>query len=238
MANIADIRSRVLLRIKDAAKSLDADGVTETVDASIASAVEEYGKVRPRETATVCDGAATFKYSLTAATPILTGFDAALSQITSIAYPYTTTTADLTYLEDYEWKVQQLADGLWLWFITATPSAAEDFLVTWTLPHTCSGSALTVPASDYEAVADLAAAHALLAMSGLYVQSLDNSISADAVNRQSKASEYRSLSTQYRKAYDLKMGSGAATGPAFAIGDIDRLDGDGGDYFFHGRRRF
>lgn len=238
MATIADIRSRVLLRVKDAAKSLDADGVTETVDASIASAVEEYGKVRPRETATVCDGTGTFKYSLTAANPILTGFDASLSSITSIAYPYTTTTADLTLLEDYEWRIQQLADGLWLWFITATPSASEDFLVTWTLPHTCSGSSLTVAASDYEAVADLAASHAFLAMSGIYVQSLDNSIAADSVNRQSKAAEYRSLAAQYRKAYDLKMGSGVATGPAFAIGDMDRADGAGEDYFFHGRRRF
>lgn len=238
MASIADIRSRVLLRIKDAAKSLDTDGVTETVDTCIASAVEEYGKVRPRETATVVDGTGTFKYSLTATSPVLAGFDASLSQITSIVYPYTTTTADLPVLEDYEWRVQQLADGLYLWFITATPSASEDFLVAWTLPHTCSGSALTVPASDYEAVADLAAAHSLLALASVYVQSLDNSISADSVNRQSKASEYRSQAAQYRKAYDLKMGSGAATGPAFVIGDMDRADGAGEDYFFHGRRRF
>jgi len=238
MASIADIRSRVLLRIKDAAKSLDTDGVTEAVDSSIASAVEEYGKVRPRKTATVVDGAATFKYSLTATSPVLTGFDAELSEVLSIAYPYTTTTADLTYLEDYEWRVQQLADGLYLWFITATPSAAEDFLVEWTLPHTCSGSSLTVPASDYEALADLAASHALLVLANVYAQSVDLSITADGVNRLTKPDLYRQMAREYRKAYDSKMSSGAATGPAFAIGDIDRADGDGRDYHFHGRKRF
>lgn len=238
MASIADIRSRVLLRIKDAAKSLDTDGVTEAVDSSIASAVEEYGKVRPRHTATVVDGTGAFKYSLTASSPILTGFDAGLSEILSIVYPYTTTDQDLSVLEDYEWRIQQLADGLWLWFITATPSASEHFLVNWTLPHACSGSTLTLPASDYEAVADLAASHALLVLANVYAQSVDVSISADSVNRLTKPDLYRQMAREYRKAYESKMSSGAATGPAFAIGDIDRADGDGRDYHFHGRKRF
>lgn len=238
MASIADIRSRVVTRLKDAATSLDSAETTRAVDSSIVSAVEEYGKIRPAKAAAVVTGAATHKYSLTAATPVLTGFVDGFSIIESIVYPYISTSQALPAMEADEWRVQRLADGLYLWFTASSPSATEYFLAEFTKPHTCSASALTVATSDYEAVADLAASHALTILANFYVQSVEASISADSVNRMSKAAEYRSMAKAYRESYKLKMSSGAATGGALTIADVDRLDTPGRDYMFHGRRRF
>lgn len=238
MPTIADIRTRAVLRIKDAAQSLDVSPATDAIDAAIVSAIEEYGKVRPSVAAAVVAGTGAFKYSLTASTPVLAGFDARLSVITSIVYPYDATAQDIQKLEDDDWNLVRLADGLWLWFSDVVPASGQSFLAEYTKPHTCSASALTVEASDYEAVADLSASLALLVLANNYVQSIDGSIAADAVNRQSKASEYRSMASAYRKAYELKMSSGSATGPAMAIAEMDRSDSAGADYHFHGRRRF
>lgn len=236
MASIADIRSRVVTRLKDAALSLDTADTTKGIDSGILSAVEEYGKVRPARAAVSVTGAATHKYSLTDTSPVLSGFSAGLSVILSIVYPYVTTSQDLPFLEPDEWLIKQLPGGLYLWFTEHSPTASEAFLVEFTKPHTCSGSALTVDASDYEAVSDLAASHALTILANFYVQSVETSISADSVNRLSKAQEYRAMAKAFREAYKLKMASGESTGGAMAIGDIDRVDTYRRDYLFHDRR--
>ncbi len=236
MANIADIRTRVAARIHDAAKSLDPAGLTTSADAAIVSALSEFEKVRPCEASQVVSGTGAFKYSLTDSAPVLTGFVDGFSMIKSIVCPYDSTSQEIITLEDEDWRILRLATGLWLWFPAIIPASGTSFLVEFTKRHTASASALTVNAGDYEAIADLAACHALLILANNYVQSIDGAISADAVNRQSKASEYRSMAVQYRKAYEMKMSSGTPTGGVSIITDTDRNDNFGRDYLFHGRR--
>jgi len=240
MPNIADIRTRVVPRIKDAALSLDPVNVTTSIDAAIASAVSEYSNVKPNTTAAIVNGTGAFKYSLTAASPVLAGFDPVSSVVTNICYPYNAAVQNPPNLDADEWQIRRLNDGLWLWFLINIPGASETFLAEYTAPHTVSASVLTVAPSDYEAVSDLSAAHALLMLADFYIQSIDGSIAADSVNRLSKAQEYRAAAKTFRDAYDLKMSSGVATGPALAIGDMDRNYSDPYqvDYHFHGRRRF
>ena len=237
MATIADIRARVAHRLKDGAQAIDGgSGSYKALDAAILSAVEEYGKVRPAKATASVTGAGTHKYSLTAATPVVTGFSAGLSIIRSIVYPYVAASQELIYRESDEWQITDLSDGLYLWFLAASPTAAETFLVSFTKPHTCSATDLTVDASDYEAVADLAASHALTVLANFYVQSVDATIQADSVNRLSKSGEYRAMAKAYRDSYKLKMASGASTGGAMAIGDIDRLATNRRQYLFHDSR--
>lgn len=236
MATIADIRARVAARIQDAAKSLDAAGQTADLDAAISSARAEFEKVRPLIAVQSVVGTGTHKYSLTDSSPILTGFVDGLSEIKSIVCPYDSTAQAITPLEDEDWKLVRLAGGLWLWFPDLSPTSSQYMLIEFTKAHTCDKSTLTVLAADYEALADLSACHALLILANAYVQSVDGSITADAVNRQSKASEYRSMAGAFRKAYEMKMASGSPTGAVSIITDTDRADNFGRDYLFHGRR--
>lgn len=236
MATIADIRARVAARVHDSAKSLDPAGVTTSIDVAIGSARAEFEKARPLVASQVVTGTGTHKYSLTDSSPILTGFVDGLSVIRSIVCPYDATSQNIEPLEEEDWKLVRLAGGIYLWFTYLVPTASQSMLIEFTKAHTCDKSTLTVLAADYEAMADLAASHALLILANNYVQSIDGSITADAVNRQSKASEYRSMAAAYRKAYELKMASGQATGGVSIIADADRSDSAGRDYLFHGRR--
>lgn len=238
MASIAEIRKRVTSRIQDSARSLDAAGLTQNIDSAITSSLEEFSKARPLEIVEEIDGNGTFKVKLTGTSPAVNYYSAGLSEILSVVYPYVATDAIRTELEDFDFEIRRLPDGLYLCFPTATPTASEKILVEYTGRHRATSSELTVDESDWEAVADLAAHHAFLSLAAQYVQSVQPDISADAVNRSTKPDLYRSLARSFREAYDKKMASGTATGAASVLVDLDRPSSDGRDYLVHDRRRF
>ena len=182
------------------------------------------------------DGDGGFDYALPS------GFTDGFSLVQAIFYPYETTDQDPPALDPDEWTLFRTATGLKIRFLADSPTAAEDFLVQYTAPHTLSAATSTIPATDDEAVADLAAAEAYLMLAGYFaVQANDNSISVDSVDRRTKAQECRDQSAAYRKSYARKIGADTETvRPASAWGDVDSAFGDftRSDYFAHGRRRF
>jgi hypothetical protein len=232
-SNIGDIRNKVIPRLKGDSHLTSAPG--GDVDAAILSAVEEYQKTYPLEKVLKIAGDGGFKYAIAS----LTGFVDGFSSVKQVAYPYVTTDQIPAWLEGDEFGLVRNESGLFLWFPLAKPAGTEFFLVVFTIPHTASASAWTPPATDDEALADLAAAYACDALATFYSQSTDASLTADSVQHLTKAAEYRASARRYRDSYKAKINAGHADVPAMAIGEIDRTFGttQGHDYFFHGRRR-
>jgi hypothetical protein len=254
-SNIGDIRSGIPPRIKDTAGKLTAvvgNGavdLTKDVDAAIFSALEQYGKARPRERAALVTGAGAlvFDYALDGGSPTLAGYIGGFSSITDILYPWSAATPNLDPLPREEYTVMCLSSGIVLRFFLARPLATEQFLVNYTTPHALDTTQSTVRASDDEALKDLAAAFACDELASFYAHSTDPNIQADAVNNMSKAGEYRAMAKEFRNAYAAKMDAagaaadgqgGAVVPPALAIAQIqDSFYGQPSRHFFHGRQR-
>lgn len=228
---LTTIRTKVTGRVRDGASKLD----STNLDVAIAGALAEYQRARPREVSVVVDGAGTFDYTVSSA---LTAFVEGLSQIREIVYPYDATEQAPTALERDQWALVRVNGTLKLRFLSATPTASEDFHVAYTAPHTLDANGSTVWAADEEALADLAASYACEALAGHYQQTSESSLSADSVERRSIADGYRSQAARWRKAYEAKMGAEAADGPAAAVVTVPgRLSTPWSERrFFHDRR--
>lgn len=233
-SNIGDIRIKLPSRIKDGAEQLSVSPGGD-LDTAIISAVAEYSREHPQEKAVRIAGTGAFKYAIAG----LTGFVDGFSGVLGVAYPHLTTDQFLPWLQTEEFAVMRDDSGVFLWFGRAIPATGEFFLVVFTAPHVANASTWTPPATDDEALADLAAANCFDYLAALYSQEVDSSVGADVVNRISKAAEYRANARRYRESYTTKMSSGAAGTAAVAMGDIDRFYGtqQGHEYFFHGGRR-
>jgi hypothetical protein len=233
-SNIGDIRAKVTPRLQDAGANLSATPGGD-VDVAIQAAVGEYQREHPLEKAVRIAGSGAFKYAISG----LTGFVDGSSGLLGVAYPHATTDQFLNFLEDDAFGIVRDDTGAFLWFVSARPATGEFFLVVFTAPHTVSATVWTPPASDDEALADLATAYCFQLLAGRYSQETESSISADVVNRLTKAAEARANARIWREAYASKMSSGSSGSAAVAMGDIDRFFGtqQGHDYFFHGGRR-
>ena len=233
-SNIGDIRAKIPSRLQDAAASLTATPGGD-IDVAIQAAVAEYQREHPLEKAVRIAGTGAFKYAISG----LTGFVDGFSGILGVAYPHLTTDQFLSFLESEEFGIVRDDSGAFLWFVSARPASTEFFLVVFTAPHVVSATTWTPPASDDEALADLATAYCFQALAGRYSQDTESSISADSMNRLTKAQEARANARLWRENYQIKISSGKAGSAAVAMGDIDRFFGtqQGHEYFFHGGRR-
>jgi hypothetical protein len=241
-ANIGEIRAGVIGqdgkhgRIQDIdSKLTTSPDLTCDVDLAILSAKEQYEKVRPREVTLKLDGTGAFDYAVSA----LTGFVVGSSSILAVHYPYVTTEQIPLPLEKEWYTLLQLDSGTVLRFLIHQPTALEDFLVTFTAPHVLTAAASTIPAADDQALMDLAAANCCDMLAALYAKDVDSTILADSVDRRGKSDNYRSMAASFRRLWDFKMQTGAASQAAVVMGDIDRQGfGHMGrlDYFFHGWR--
>ncbi len=241
-SNIGEIRQAVLGpdgisgRVKDGSRRLTVTpAMTCDADVAILAAVEEYGKARPREIALLVTGDGTFDYPVATKLP---GFSDGFSSIASVVYPWDATASRPPVLSSDGYALTRLSTGLVLRFFDVVPTASQQFLATFSAPHTVNVSTCTVRPSDDEALKDLAAAHCCELLAGFYNQVVDSSIGADAVDRRSLADMYRSQARRWRESYDAKMQSDKSDGAAFAVATIRTGFGNQqrSDYFSHGRR--
>jgi hypothetical protein len=234
-------------RVRDAAGKLSATATQTAMDTALA----EYSRDKPRSVVVLVEGDGGFDYPVdefgaaeagaTASTQWAPGF----SVLRDVIYPYDPTARVLPSLEADTYAVVTLPDGETLRFLAHTPSATEDFLVTFTRPHEVTQAVGTVPACDEAAVCSLAAACALDSLAALYAQATDSTFNADVADHRGRSSEYQALARTYRQQYYIHVGrkaNGDGSARPAASGRVD-LDGAFGDpwrtdRFFHGRRRF
>jgi hypothetical protein len=236
VSTLATFRAKIDSRLKEAAAKLS-DG---DKDAAITAALAEFSAVRPRHLAELVTGAAAFDYALDGATPKLTAWRDGFSVVEELIYPWSATTATPPTLDSDEYMVVRLSTGLFLRFLGATPTAAQQFHVVYTSPHAIAAASSTVAATDEEALANLAAAYACEALASFYSQSTDPAFNADTTNHLSKAQEYRAQAKRWRDAYRAAMGfdqdaAGAAAGVATVVSAFDNAPSRD-RFFFHGRR--
>lgn len=233
-STLATFVGKLESRIKDGAAKLS----EAEKNAAILAALEEYSKARPYRRAELVTGTAAFDYALEGATPKLSAWRDTLSAIVSIIYPWSATSAVPPVLDSDEYAVLRLSTGLVLRFFSATPTAAQQFLVEYTTLHTADATTSTVPTADEEALSDLCAAYACDTLASFYCQATDGSFAADTVAHLSKAQEYRAQAKRWRDAYLAKMGGDSADSPASAAAAVASVfpTAQGDRYFFHGGR--
>jgi hypothetical protein len=174
----------VIARVKD-----DAEKLVDPTDYNdaITAALARYSKGKPR--ILVRDLPGTDGHDL--ALPVEWSPD--FSEVRSLEYPIGTVPADL--LQPGCWALYQSPTSTVIRLDDLAPAATETIRCTFVVLHTEA----TLPATDVEPVADIAAAICLLQLAAAYGNSTDSTIQADSVDHQSKTDQYRRLATELRR---------------------------------------
>lgn len=205
MADITNFRDYVHDRLQDDANKLGTwvDDTSTIYDTYIQEAVKQYSKRRPRKmiyahTVTSNEGSI-FE--------LPSDWETDFSWIINIEYPINTTEPKTKFppqiLNPKAYEVQQIPAEYRIRFLeTPYPTAGDEFWVRYVIRHTVSASLSSIPASDEEAVSNLAVHYAAAALARRYATTTDSSITADVVTPIAKSTEYRDLARDAKADYD------------------------------------
>lgn len=197
---------------------------------AISQAIKEHSKHRPLIVVEDVAGDGGFDYALSGLASWSDGF----SVIKTVEYPVDDTDNTPNMLQDGEWIIYEKPAGKMLRFLSDVPTATEDFRVTHTAVHTCTGSGCTVKSFDDEAVQVLAASYFCDMLSTYYTQSQDSTIGADSVDHKSKSSEYAKRARRYREVYSQHTGIKPGQAPPASVTmDQDKAGSWGADKLTH-----
>jgi len=198
---LTDFQAAVAERIQDSAGKLATSAITGSIREAITG---RYSQARPLTVISDFAGdSSTYKWTLN--TTNFPGWDKARSVVTQVEYPQGE--RDPVFLESDEWAIYPNGDDAAELRMTSagpTPATGETLRVTYTIPRAEDGS--DVPASDFDAVANLAASLAARRLSALYTQLGDASFGAESVDYRSKNSEYASLAKALELAFKQAFG--------------------------------
>lgn len=143
-----------------------------------------------------------------------------------------------TYIQDTLWEIYSTPSTQKLLLISAI-TAADDVRVTYTVPHTLSDSANTIPERSKEPVASYAASLLYDQMAALYTGETDSTISADNVDHQGKGALFAARARILRQRYYDELGvEQKRSVPSGVVVDLDLTDWRGRDLLTHpGRLR-
>lgn len=232
---MAKTRAEMITRLDSIVKHDTSHLTPADVIQAIERAAWEYSKYRPREMYKDYTGDGSTQ---TWAVP--TDWEDGFSQIISVEWPLGELPPETDQTEQFPWDVYyDLTAAAWKFRLPEdTPTSSETVRIRYTIRHTISENAFTVPDADFYAVCDIAAEECCRILASYYAQSGDTTISADAVSWGTKSGEYRSLAKEFRKKWQDALGV-SEEGPAAAgvIVDWDLSSGiDQGDLLFHERR--
>lgn len=173
------------------------------LDTAILAGVAEYSQYKPRLRAAALAGAGAFDFNVTG----LTGFITDWSAVRSVIYPYEAGQAQFTdssSLDSSMWALERLPSSMVLRLLFQVP-VGQSVLVRYTAQHEL-GDTSTIPTADDEAVADLGAYYACLALAGYYAQAVAPSITADVDDKRGKSDLWRSNASRWRESAMRKLG--------------------------------
>lgn len=200
---------------------------------AIKLALKEHSKYRPHVVVEDFDGDGGFDYALSGFASWAEGF----SSIKRVEYPVDDDDETADVLQDSAWEIYEKPSGKVLRFLEDTPSASEDFRVTYTALHTCTDTACTVEDYDEEAVQALCAAHFCIMLATYHAQQGDSTIGADSVDHQSRRREYMESCLAHRKTYFNHLGvKENITPPASVTRDQDKDASWAGDKLTHKKK--
>lgn len=200
---------------------------------AISTAVKEHSRLRPQVVVEDFDGDGGFDYALSDFASWADGF----STIKKVEYPVDDDDQTADVLQDDAWEIYGKPAGKVLRFLDNTPTATEDFRVTYTALHTCTDSACTVESFDEEVVQAFCAAVFCDMLATYYAQNQDSTIDADSVEHSSKAHDYGARAKTYRARYFEHIGvKPGQVPPASVTYDQDRTGSWGSDLLTHPRK--
>ncbi len=226
MSDLATIRGKVSGIVRDNSGKL----VNPTdYDRNINAAIARYSKHCPGIKVLDITGNGGHDYSIS----LLTGWNDDFSTVKSIEYPIDEIPAE--YLEAEGYEVFEKPTGKVLRLNADSPPVTEKFRVTVTILRTDA----TIPASDEDALCNLAASLCLEELANAYTQTSDSTIAADSVNHRSKGSEFASRAKALMQLYKQHMGINEddTTPAASAVADLDLKYPGGAERLTHPRKR-
>lgn len=175
--------SLVIAAVQDAAEKLNVDDYTNGINA----ALKRYSTANPRVLVRDLPGADSHDLAL----PV--EWVADFSVIRSLEYPVGNVPADI--LQTDCWSLYQSPATTSIRLFDLTIGTTDTVRCSFTVIHSES----TLPVTDQQAVAELAASSCLYQLSAAYGNSMDSTIQADSVDYQSKTDQYRRLAADLRK---------------------------------------
>ena len=194
MPTIVDFQTKMNAALQDDAAIL----TTPEKDLFIGQAVKIYSRYRPLEKAGDIAGSGAHTYNLP------TGFVDGFSAIKSIEYPQGTQKPEMIPLEDV--ALYRSPTAIQLRFLKISPVVGKTARVSFTAQHTVDVTTSTIPASDEDAVASMAASLGCQALATHYAQTQDATLSADAVDYKTKSSEYSALAKRLKAIFLESIG--------------------------------
>lgn len=224
MTNQADIRQRIIGLVKDDAARL---AVPDDYDRIISAALSRYSKHKPALKVADIVGNGSHDYDLPA------GWSDEFSDIRTIEYPLGNVPA--SSIDSDEFELYQTPTAKKIRLINDTPSAAESFRVTFTVPRTAS----TVPDGDADAFTWLAASLCCEELANAYAQSGDSTMAADSVDYKDKSYRFAQRAKRLMQLYKEHLGlkDDDSVPAAAAVANLDLGYPGGGDRLTHSRRQ-
>lgn len=213
----------------------------EALEEAITSAVTRFSQDRPRRVVVDVAGAGTDYYPLTGDDSVAESWVDGASSIESIDYPagavasgYTPSLLD----PDNDWTTYRSATLVYLRFRNAAPAVGETARVSYSAPHSHTDASDTVPATDLDALCDLAAHYACQALATKAAGNQDSVIAADSVNYRDSQLRYKQQAEEWEQSYFKRMGidEKGGTAGASATADWNRSNTTGGAWLTHSRR--
>ena len=175
-------------------KDTNQDLQLEDFNGNILEAVKKYSKVRPRIKAEDILGPGGHDFQLPAS------WSPGLSTIQTVEYPIGKVPE--SYIDNAKVRLYQAPDGLKLRLYDVAPLAGQSFRVTFTALH----DEASLPESDIEAVANLAASLCCRQLAQRYAGTSDPTIGADVVNYRSKGDEFARRAKELRALFQDALG--------------------------------
>lgn len=195
------------------------------------AAVSQYSVDKPRVFVTDITGTGSQYYNV-AAVDGMAGYEEGFTQIHAIEYPATAVSATKglpTYLDEDDWRWYRDETITYLYLPNHTPTASQTIRITYTRRHTLSASVDTIPAGDFDAVCDLAAAYCCRRLAANFAKSSDSTIAADSVNYRDSQLRFKQTAEDFLDNYRRKVGVPKDGGPRAALAirewDIDLTGG-------------
>ena len=185
-------------RVNNHIRTDDTEIEDSDIEDAVQDAVEGYSRIRPRNRRAEITGSGV--YDLTLPTDWQDNF----SLITEVEYPAGEREPEI--VDTREWIIFKTSSTTVLRLLKDTPTATETVRIIYTVPHTLSASASTIPDMDYQAICYLAAAILCLDLSARYTATIDSTLDADTVNWRTKGDEYARLADRFLVQWNTRMG--------------------------------
>lgn len=189
---LADLRIMLDDRLRDTAGKC----TTPQKDAAIAEALKRYSLDYPADAVAVITGDGV-SYTF----PLPTGFEEGFSTITAIEYPLAHQVPVYLEPDAYGMYRDPTTGDLMLRLYNLTLAVGEQAGVSYSGRHTVTEDEDTVPATQQELVAWLAAAICCRQLAAYYAQTMEPMMGADAAFWGARAQYYLTLAEKFEQAY-------------------------------------